>query len=434
MMANAQSTNPNALAFPEFAANLPGQDTLWLQAFRNRAAQSFSQTGFPTLRDEDWRYTNLSALNKTLYAPGSSQAVDTAWLDSFRLPNAWSVVVLNGRFSADLSALSDLPPTVRVAGVAQLLQENPASIQKYLGQAVAENLHAMLAFNNAWFGDGVLIEIPAHTKLAKPVQILQVVTEANVLSATRNFWLVHKQAEVEIIETFVGSAESYLTVAVNEVFLASEAQLSTYKVQLEAETATHFGGLYLQQAERSRFAQHNFALGGLLARSDMYSDLHTGAECTLNGLAVGSKRQHLDNLTRINHLKPAGISREYYKTVLDQRARGVFQGRVVVAEDAQQTDSQMNNRNLLLSADAEVDTKPQLEIYADDVKCSHGVTVGQLDDKSVFYLQSRGLDEASARNILTFAFANEMVEKVENAELKDLLRSQLLAHFPAISL
>ena len=434
MMANAQSTNPNAVAFSEFAAGLPGHDNLWLQAFRNRSAQSFSQTGFPTLRDEDWRYTNLSALNKTLYAPSASQAIDTEWLDSFRLPHAWCVVLLNGRFSADLSVLTDLPSEVRVQSINQVLQENPASLQQYLGQAVAENLHAMLAFNNAWFGGGVCIEIPAQTSLAKPVQILQVVSEENALAATRNFWILNENAEAEIIETFAGSANSYLTVAVNEVFLAANAQLTAYKVQLEADTATHFGGFYLQQAERSRFEQHNFALGGLIARSDMYSDLQTGAECTLNGLAVGSKRQHLDNLTRINHLKPQGVSREFYKTVLDQRARGVFQGRVVVAEDAQKTDSQMNNRNLLLSADAEVDTKPQLEIYADDVKCSHGVTVGQLDDKSVFYLQSRGLDEASARNILTFAFANEMVEKVENAELKALLRSQLLAHFPAISL
>jgi len=433
-MASEKTINPNAIAFPEFAASLPGHDILWLQAFRNRAAQSFSHTGFPTVRDEDWRYTNLSALNKTLYAPTESQEVDSDWLATLRVPNAWCVVLLNGRFSVDLSDLTDMPAAVRVQSITQALVENPARLQKYLGQAVVENLHAMLVFNNAWFSDGVFIEIPAQTTLAKPLQILQVATEENALAATRNIWLLNENAAAEIIETFAGSAENYLTVAVNEVFLAADAHLTGYKVQLEAETATHFGGVYLQQAERSRFEHHNFALGGLVARSDIYCDLETGAECTLNGLAVGVKRQHLDNLTRINHLKPRGVSREYYKTVLDQRARGVFQGRVVVAEHAQKTDSQMNNRNLLLSADAEVDTKPQLEIYADDVKCSHGVTVGQLDEKSVFYLQSRGLDATSARNILTFAFANEMVEKVENVELKELLRTQLLAHFPAISL
>jgi len=207
-----------------------------------------------------------------------------------------------------------------------------------------------------------------------------------------------------------------------------------YKAQLEAEKAQHFGGTYVKQAQDSRFVHHNFALGGGLARSDIHSDLETAAECSLNGLFVASKRQHIDNHTRINHLKPHGISREFYKGVLDDRARGVFQGRVIVAENAQRTDSEMNNRNLLLSADAEVDTKPQLEIYNDDVKCSHGVTVGQLEEKSVFYLQSRGVDEATARNILTFAFANEMVDKVENAELKGLLLNELLARFPAMSL
>jgi len=167
-----------------------------------------------------------------------------------------------------------------------------------------------------------------------------------------------------------------------------------------------------------------------LARSDIHTDLEQAAECELNGLYLGVKRQHHDNHTRINHLKPHGISRETYKGVLADRARGVFQGRVVVAEDAQKTDSQMNNRNLLLSADAEADTKPQLEIYADDVKCAHGVTVGQLEEKSVFYLQSRGVDKETARNMLTFAFANEMVDKVKIKGLHDLVLAQLLERFP----
>jgi Fe-S cluster assembly protein SufD len=237
-----------------------------------------------------------------------------------------------------------------------------------------------------------------------------------------------------VIETYVGSVDSYFAASVNECLLGNNAGLTFYKVQLEAEKAQHFGGTYVNQARDSRFNHHNFALGSGLARSDIHCDLDTAAECSLNGLFVASKRQHIDNHTRINHLKPHGVSREFYKGVLDNKARGVFQGRVVVAEDAQQTDSEMNNRNLLLSADAEVDTKPQLEIYADDVKCSHGVTVGQLEEKSVFYLQSRGLDEEAARNILTFAFANEMVDKVENAELKALLLKELLERFPAISL
>lgn len=417
-----------------YPAALPGGDLPWLQQFRTAGLQAFADKGFPTTREEEWRYTNLSALNKTLFAPVGQQSVDTDWLEAYRLEDAWSVVLVNGHFSAALSRLNDLPATVTILSLEQALRQTSGNVQNLLGKAVADSEHSLIAFNNAWFGDGVLIEVATKQVLDKPIQILHVVTEANALAATRNLFAIGDQAEAEIIETFVGSVDSYFTASVNECFLGRNAGLTLYKVQSEAEKAQHFGGTYVKQSPDSRFAHHNFAFGGLLARSDIHSDLDTASECTLNGLYLGGKRQHIDNHTRINHLKPHGISREFYKGVLDQRSRGVFQGRVIVAEDAQKTDSEMNNRNLLLSADAEIDTKPQLEIYADDVKCSHGVTVGQLEEKSVFYLQSRGVDEAAARNILTFAFANEMVDKVDNSELKALLVEQLLRHFPAINL
>jgi Fe-S cluster assembly protein SufD len=202
------------------------------------------------------------------------------------------------------------------------------------------------------------------------------------------------------------------------------------KLQAEAQQAYHFGGLYVQQAAHARFTQHNFAFGGLVARTDVHTDLAQAAECELNGLYSGIGRQHVDNHTRIQHLQAFAISRERYKGILDGRSRGVFQGRVVVAEHAQKTDSQMHNRNLLLSNDAEADTKPQLEIYADDVKCAHGVTVGQLEEKSIFYLQSRGVDVESARNMLTFAFANEMVAKISLPSLHALVLGLLLQRFP----
>jgi len=417
-----------------YPAALPGSDLPWLQQVRSAGLQAFAEHGFPNTREEEWRYTNLAALNKTLFAPTEHQTVDAEWLKAWRLEDAWSVVLVNGRFSVDLSNLAGLPEAVTVTSLKQALLDRPAWLQDYLGQAVADSEHSLVAFNTAWFSDGVLIEVAAKQVLDQPIQILHVVTEADALAATRNLLVIGDQAEAEVIETFVGSATSYFTAAVAECFLGSNAGLTLYKVQAEADKAQHFGGTYLKQAPDSRFMHHNFAFGALLARSDIHSDLDKASECSLNGLYLGGNRQHIDNHTRINHLKPHGISREFYKGVLDQRARGVFQGRVIVSEDAQQTDSQMNNRNLLLSRDAEVDTKPQLEIYADDVKCSHGVTVGQLEEKSVFYLQSRGLDEAAARNILTFAFANEMVDKVENEGLKALLVEQVLAHFPAINL
>jgi Fe-S cluster assembly protein SufD len=250
------------------------------------------------------------------------------------------------------------------------------------------------------------------------------------MATTRNVIIVDELAEAQVIETFVGTDAAYLNAAVTEVFVGKAAHLTLTKLQIESEKAYHVGGTYVQQAKDARFTHHNFAFGGLLARCDIHTDLDQASECELNGLYLGIKRQHIDNHTRINHLKPHAISRQMYKGVLDDRARGVFQGRVIVAEDAQKTDSQMNNRNLLLSDDAEADTKPQLEIYADDVKCGHGVTVGQLDEKSIFYLQSRCVDEETARNMLTFAFANEMVDKIKIKSLHDKVLEQVLVRFP----
>ncbi|NOQ77479.1 MAG: Fe-S cluster assembly protein SufD, partial [Methylococcaceae bacterium] len=309
-------------------------------------------------------------------------------------------------------------------------EQKPELLEQYLAKAVSKEEHSFVAFNTAWFSDGLFVHIPAKTIVAKPIQLLHIVTQAECLATIRNVFVAEEMAEVNIIETFVGVDDAYLTAAVTEVFVEKNAGLTLYKMQSEGNKAYHFGGTYVKQARDSRFNHHNFAFGGLLARNDVHSDLEFASECELNGLYLGVKRQHIDNHTRINHLKPHAISRELYKGVLNQRSRGVFQGMVYVAEDAQKTDSAMNNRNLLLSNDAEADTKPQLEIYADDVKCAHGVTVGQLDEKSIFYLQARCIDEETARNMLTFAFANEMIDKVKLKSLKVVLLDKLLQVFP----
>lgn len=406
--------------------------TAWLQALRNHALTQFAEQGFPSPRAEEWRYTNVSAIEKKRFLPVSAAgAVDVqAFLAAYQLKEAWSLVLVDGYFSTELSQLADLPESVSVLNLADALNTHADILQNYVGQAVSDTEHGFVAFNAAHFTDGLFVHVPAKQVLSKPIQVLHIATQADSLVSTRTVIVAEAMAEAELIETFVGSDNAYLTAAVTEVFVADNAAVTLTKVQYEAEKAYHFGGTYVKQARNARFIHHNFALGSLLARCDVHSDLDDAAECELNGLYLGVKRQHLDNHTRINHNKPHGISREFYKVVLDDRARGVFQGRVIVAEDAQKTDSSMNNRNLLLSADAEADTKPQLEIYADDVKCSHGVTVGQLDEKSIFYLQSRAIDEETARNILTFAFANEMVDKISHSELHGLILKLLLERFP----
>jgi len=419
--------------YESIAPSLPGQNLPWLQQLRRDALQVFSAKGFPSPREEEWRYTNVSGIEKKLFSVPANQAASDVivdWLKAYQLPDAWSVVLVNGRFSAELSTLSGLPDGVSVLSLADALTTQESQVQSHLGQAVDFSEHGFVAFNTAWFSDGLFVHVPSKQVLAKPIQLLHIVTQADALATTRNIIIIDESAQASIVETFVGADNAYLTAAVTEVFVGQNADLTLYKMQSESEKAYHFGGIYIKQERDARFTHHNFAFGGLLARSDIHADLDHASECVLNGLYLGVKRQHIDNHTRINHLKPYGISRETYKGVLDDKARGVFQGRVIVAEDAQKTDSQMNNRNLLLSVDAEVDTKPQLEIYADDVKCGHGVTVGQLDDKSVFYLQSRCIDEETARNMLTFAFANEMVDKIGIKSLHDNVLEQVLARFP----
>ncbi len=419
--------------YAKVEALLPGQSVSWLKRLREQALAFFSSHGFPSLREEEWRYTNVSAIEKKLFSPvvhDEIGALDVGSLDTYRLENAWTIVLVDGHFSAALSDLEGLPSSVRVLDMASALEQYPDELQKYFTQAVSYKQHGFVAFNAAWFTDGIFIHVPSKEVLSKPVQIIHVVTQADYISNTRHIITIDEMAQAEVIETFIGCDDAYLSTAVTEVFVGENADLTLYKLQLEGKKAYHFGGTYVKQEANARFKHHNFAFGGLLARNDIRTDLGRASECELNGLYLGIKRQHIDNHTRINHLQPYAISRELYKGVLDQRARGVFQGRVVVAEYAQKTSSEMNNRNLLLSNDAEADTKPQLEIYADDVKCAHGVTVGQLDEKSIFYLQSRCVDEATARNMLTFAFANEMVFKVKIKDLHDQILEQLLARFP----
>ena len=429
-----ETTSRYAAEYESIASSLPGQHLPWLTKFRTNALSRFSAQGFPSPREEEWKYTNVSAIEKKLFVPArdsNTSDVDVDWLKTYQLEDTWTVVLVDGRFSSELSSLEGLPEGAIIAGMSDALKEYPERVEAYFGKAVRDEDHGFIHFNSAWFTDGLFVYLPEKAVLSRPVQLLHVVTAPDSLATTRNIIAFDNLAEGSIIETFVGIDEhAYLTAAVTEVFVGRNAGLTLYKLQSETEKAFHFGGTYVKQERDGRFNHHCFSFGSLLTRNEIHVDLDHASECNLNGLYVGIKRQHVDNHTRINHLKPHAISREMYKGVLDQRARGVFQGRVVVFEDAQKTDSEMNNRNLLLSDHAEVDTKPQLEIYADDVKCAHGVTVGQLDEKSIFYLQSRCVDEETARNMLTFAFANDMVDKVNVANFKTLVLEQLLAHFP----
>lgn len=412
--------------------SLPGADLPWLRELRQAAAENFARDGFPSPRQEEWKYTNVSALGKKPFAPqASASGLESAWLASQKLAGTWTLVLVDGHMDAENSDLAGLPEAVIVSGIAEALREHSSLVGELFGSTLERDSHGFLDFNTGYFSDGVLLHVPAGLVLERPLHLLQVSTQTGVLSNIRSLISLEQHAEAKFIESFVGMAgQGYLTAAVTEICLGENAGLEHFKVQAESAQAYHFGGVYARQAKTSRFRQHNLSFGGLLARHEIHSELASGAECELNGLFLGKDRQHVDSHTLVHHTEPHGSSRETYRGVLADRARGVFQGRIVVHPQAQKTSAEMNNRNLLLSEEAEIDAKPQLEILADDVKCSHGVAVGQLDQESVFYLLSRGLDQETARNMLSFAFANEMVEKISFPELKARVQDHLLELFP----
>jgi Fe-S cluster assembly protein SufD len=424
--------------YEEIADRLPGSHRPLVRFARGTAMSRFAVDGFPSPRDEDWRYTNISPIEKKLFKPAPALEAATELnratddlLDAFGVADAYRLVLVNGHFSPALSSLNDLPEPLFVGSVAHLLKVEPERVEVLLNRNLDTEVHGLIGYNGAFFNDGLLIDVRSGFCTERPLQIIHIASRPDTAMVSRNLIRLGSGSRLQVMECFLGAeGVSYLTAAVTEAAVGENASLDYYRLQQESDKAYHFNGLYLRQEAGARLHHHNVDFGGLLARGEIHTVLGDRADCRLNGLFLGRGRQHVDNHTLIQHKEPHATSSETYRGVLADRARGVFQGRIVVHPQAQKSQADMSNRNLLLSDDAEIDTKPQLEILADDVKCSHGVTVGQLDPESVFYLASRGVDQASARNMLTFAFANEMIEKIELDSFKVLAQQQLLEAFP----
>ncbi len=418
--------------YQRIVSDLPGQQHDKINQLRKLAWQAFSEQGFPAIREEEWRYTNVSAIEKKRFkahVAHPNNDLDEQELADYQLTDCYQIVLHNGKVLPSHSDYPAVADAIEIRPIANAIAEFPELFDQYFASVARIDKHNFVAYNTAWFSDGVMLLVKANQVLDKPLQIIHWVDAEDVSLNTRNLIILENNSQADIISIQTGKNGAYLTTMVNEICLQENAALKFSQIQLDSAKAFNFSGCYVHQSAYSRFKHDNFALGSLLNRNDVHTDLFNAAECELNGLYLGDKRQHIDNHTRMNHREPNAVSREFYKGILAQRARGVFQGRVYVAEQAQKTDSEMTNRNLLLSSDAEVDTKPQLEIYADDVKCAHGVTVGELDEKSVFYLMSRGMSETDARNMLTFAFANEMVDKLASKPLRQLVLDQVIQCF-----
>jgi Fe-S cluster assembly protein SufD len=394
-------------------------DPAWLREERRAAMARFAERGLPTPRDEDWKYTSIAPLAATpfdLTADGMPSAVPAEAIAPFLFGEASRVrlVFVDGRYVAPLSCVDR--PGAQVMSLAEAILSQEELARSYLAETAEGRVSSFAALNAAFWEDGAFIHVPAGVALAEPVHLLFVATAPPTARASypRNLVVLERSSQATLIESYVAlRANAYLTDATTDVVLGEGAALDHVKVLRESARAFHAGRTRIRQARDSRARSCALALGGRLVRNELDVRLDgEGAECALSGLAVQGGREHLDTHTVVDHRRPRARSRQLYKGVLDGHARGVFSGRVVVRPGAAGTDAHQTNKNLLLADGVEVDSKPQLEIFADDVKCSHGAADGQLAEDAIFYLKSRGIGEAAARTLLTRAFAAEVLDRI----------------------
>lgn len=424
-----------AAEYQRLSAGLAGHDVPWLRELRAAALARFNARGFPTLRDEDWKYTRTIAIERRAFRCESAEGtLDVARVKALLGTDVPRLVFVNGRCFPALSQVDSLEAGVRFASFREMAGRDPDALKGVYGEVAALDRHPFAALNGAFADDGVYLHIADNAVVKTPFHVIFISTAAQDGHAVHPRLLVRlgANAKATLVERYLALDDAvYFNNVVAEVVLADNADLHHYRVQEEAAKAFHIGGVHVRQGRDSRYRAHGVSFGSALLRNDIDVQLAAaGARCDLTGLFLADGRGHVDIHTRIDHLRAHGTSNEFYKGILDGHGRGVFNGKVIVHPDAQKTDARQVNNNLLLSTDAEVDTKPQLEIYADDVKCSHGATVGQLDADAVFYLRSRGVDEAAARRLLTHAFAAEIIEQVHLPALRAYLDQTLLERLP----
>ncbi|HOX55299.1 MAG TPA: Fe-S cluster assembly protein SufD [Verrucomicrobiota bacterium] len=402
----------------------------WVLLLRKAGIAHFADEGFPTLEQEDWRFTNVAPIAKLPFKPVLADSRDGLCqkdLEAFtfgRLAVA-RLVFVNGHYAAGLSSPGAQPRGGRVGSLAAALAGDTALIEQHLGRHAQSEGNPFAALNAAFFQDGGFIHIPAGERLEMPVHLLFISTakEAGATAHPRNLIIAEEASQVTVLESHVSIGQApCFTNAVTEVVLGEGAVVEHAKFQDENRTAFHIAAVHAQLGRSCNFTSHSIAAGARLSRNNIRTVLAgEGVECTLNGLYLTRGDQLADHHMVVEHAQPHCNSHEYYNGILDGRSRGVFHGRILVRPAAQKTDAKQTNKNLLLSEDATVDTKPQLEIYADDVKCTHGATVGQLNEESIFYLRARGIGTDTARRMLIHAFAGEIIERVRYAPAREEL-------------
>lgn len=410
--------------FGDFERRAAGRELPWLRELRREAFSRFCEAGFPTTHDEDWRFTSVSAIANTEYelAGETHSAISPEQLAPWRREGAGcQLVFVNGHFAPELSLAKPLAGGVKVAGLAQVLTSDGGLVEQHLGRYLDQHRDSFAALNTAFAEDGACVHVPRGVVVEEPIWLL-FVAMANgspVMSHPRNLIVADEDSQVAIVEEYVslGAGDVFGDVfcnAATELVAGDNAVVSHYRIEREQAGTRNISTLRIQQGRSTNIATHSVLLGGALVRNNVHTVLAgEGGECLINGVFLGGGEEHIDNYMLVEHASPHCSSRQFYNGILDGKAHGVFHGRIIVHKDAQKTDAKQTNRNLLLSDDAQIDTKPQLEIHADDVKCTHGATIGQIDEEALFYLRSRGVGEVSARRLLLLAFAGECMARMQ---------------------
>lgn len=434
MTATIQNIETYLEAFTEFAKRAEGRNLVWLRNLREEAFSRFCETGFPTTHDEDWRFTNLSAIAHTQFSlAGAAATVSASHLKAWMLEGASAqLVFVDGHLEQSLSSAGSVPGDITVSSLKEAIEKNTARLEEHLGRYLDVRRDPFCALNTAFVEEGAFVRIPRGVGLEGAIHLLFVSTgrDVPVMLHPRNLLLVEREAQAQIVEEYVSlGAGTILSNSATELVVGENSTVSHFMIERDDHTAFNISTLRIQQERSANVASHSVLLGGRLVRHNVHPVLAgEGGECLINGLFVGKERQHLDNYMYVEHSSPHSSSRQFYNGILDGAAHGVFHGRIVVHKNAQKTDAKQTNRNLLLSDDAQIDTKPQLEIYADDVKCTHGATIGQIEENALFYLRSRGIDEASARRFLLAAFANECVGRMQPGIVRSHVEGLIEAH------
>jgi len=412
-------------SFSEFDKKAARDGQAWLRPIRHKAILRFTELGFPTTRDEDWRFTDVSPIATTPFASAPTLAQDgharltSRELERFTFPDLTCsrLVFVNGRCAPELSSLLPLPDGVRVSSLGQTFASDPDLLEEHLARYADFQHDAFTALNTAFMADGGFVHIPKGVVLQEPIHLLYVSTEtaAPTITHPRNLIVADENSQATVVEQYVSlTDQAYFSNAVTEAVVGQNSVLSHCLIDRESQQAFSISTLEVRQASSSNVVSHSVLLGGALVRNNVHLILGgEGGGCLVNGLFMPTGRQHMDNYMKVEHVSPHCDSRQFYNGLLNGRGRGVFHGRIVVHEGAQKTNAKQTNRNLLLSEDCRIDTKPQLEIHADDVKCTHGATIGQLDEDALFYLRARGIAKEAARAMLLLAFASENLNRIK---------------------